>query len=184
MESFCTAFSGLIRWMPSPSTSPVTLPNSVRIPTLPVGIEVVLENSRITSSTIAKIFSNRLRKTEKPPPKSPKSRVRPVFVISVSARNGLLTGPLLLHLAPHFRPRGSLHFRMDQSITGGSRAGKRWRKSTGAATGPQHLVWFLLDTIARSRNNPPHLAASGRHAQRKNGPWGKHNAISAWLDRS
>ena len=35
--------------MPSPSVSPVTRPNSVSTPTFPVGIEVVLHNSRSTT---------------------------------------------------------------------------------------------------------------------------------------
>src|SRR5256885_4795037 len=41
--------------MPSPSVSPVTRPNSVSTPTLPVGIEVTLHNKRSTTITPATI---------------------------------------------------------------------------------------------------------------------------------
>src|SRR2546426_2773455 len=51
MESFCTDFNGLTRWIPSGSVSPVTRPNSVSTPTFPVGIEVVLASTRIITST-------------------------------------------------------------------------------------------------------------------------------------
>ena len=37
--------------MPSPSASPVTLPNSVSTPTCPVGTETTLANSRITTNS-------------------------------------------------------------------------------------------------------------------------------------
>src|SRR5262245_8495651 len=37
---------------------------------------------------------------------------------------------------------------------------ERREKFTAFATLPQYLVWFLLDTTVRTRNNPPHLAAS------------------------
>src|SRR5882762_8908862 len=51
MESFCTDFNGLTRWIPSGSVSPVTRPNSVNTPTFPVGIDVVLAISRMITST-------------------------------------------------------------------------------------------------------------------------------------
>src|ERR1700737_3883029 len=88
MDIFCTDFSGLIRWIPSPSVSPVTLPNSVRIPTLPVGIETTLQKNRIT--TRIKPVSRKI--FDPNPPKFgiagrllPKSKlfVVPVIVLSV-----------------------------------------------------------------------------------------------------
>src|SRR5260370_19882787 len=74
-----------MRWMPSPRTSPVTRPNRVSTPTFPVGMEVVLENSRISSKTAPTSRRNRFLRLPRPdtafsePPKS--KPPRPVVVI-------------------------------------------------------------------------------------------------------
>src|SRR5260370_33750781 len=71
--------------MPSPSTSPVTLPNRVSTPTFPVGIDVVLEKSRINSRIATTMRRKRFLNPEKfgmarsEPPKS--KSPRPVVVM-------------------------------------------------------------------------------------------------------
>src|SRR6267378_1152767 len=63
MESFSTAFRGLMMWMPSPSVSPVTRPKRVGIPTWPVGMEMTLEKKKIS----AKMAATRMRILEPTP---------------------------------------------------------------------------------------------------------------------
>src|SRR5262245_21217829 len=143
--------------MPSPRMSPVTFPNKVRTPTLPVVIEVVLASSRITNSTTPNIFSKRLRKTAKAgiPPRSPKSIVRPVFVIGFSVRNRVCRLTRFAHLAAHPLPAMILRFALEPMHYGRfAIAREAHEKSTASATLPLYLVWFLLDTTRPSRNNP------------------------------
>src|SRR5690242_4138286 len=59
MESFWTDFSGLMRWMPSGSASPVTLPKRVSTPTWPVGIDVVEASRRIRTTMATPIWTMR-----------------------------------------------------------------------------------------------------------------------------
>src|SRR5579864_5212310 len=53
MESFSTDFRGLMRWIPSPRVSPVTLPKRVGTPTWPVGMEMTLEKKKIRAKMAA-----------------------------------------------------------------------------------------------------------------------------------
>src|SRR5215467_8401081 len=159
MESFCTDFRGLIRWMPSPITSPVTLPNKVRTPTLPVGIEVTLASSRIRSSATPRIFSSRLRNPAKPgmPLKPPlMSTVRPVLVIGVSIRYGIFGCNPFVHLARDLRLRPILRIPVKPMHYGHSRSEKTVCENPQlSATMPPYLVWFFLDTTLANAPQSP-----------------------------
>src|SRR5713226_404160 len=50
MDILLFTLSGLIMWMPSSSTTPVTRPNSVNTPTCPVGTEVTEDHNRMNST--------------------------------------------------------------------------------------------------------------------------------------
>src|ERR1700751_2861183 len=80
--------------MPSPRVSPVTRPNSVSTPTLPVGIEVVLQSSSNTS-TIA-IPQRKIREPARRkfsiPPEPPRSMVpRVTLTIQTPPQSELLS---------------------------------------------------------------------------------------------
>src|ERR1700676_1716645 len=114
--------------MPSGSVSPVTRPNSVSTPTLPVGIEVVL-HSNSSSTTMATAICKM---------REPASRIFGICCIDPqkSAPPPLVTFAIAAScFSPDLRHR-MYHPRL--------------------ATPPQYLVVFSLDTTARLRHNPRH----------------------------
>src|SRR3981189_1643036 len=132
MDIFSTDFSGLMRWIPSGKTSPVTLPNSVKTPTWPVGMDVVDVNSRMSSATTPTTFRNldfnapRFGMTGFPPPK-----LNSTLAMNSSVRYlGFAFGAFLIcHLT--------------------SRGGR-------TATVPPYLVVFSLDTTDERQHNARH----------------------------
>jgi len=150
-------------WMPSGSVSPVTLPNSVSTPTLPVGIDVVAPQQ------------NQYDKDH-----SPSCKIR-----EPATENWALTAssrPCQFHRARHihhfslppsrsFRqlmPRAPLYhlLRASPFIFLGVVASNL---PTDFATAPQHIVVFSLDSRTRKRQNPrqqPSVREIGSRATR------------------
>src|SRR6267143_3084549 len=83
MDISLLVFSGLIRWMPSPRVSPVTLPNRVRPPTCPVPTLVTELNIRITSRNAATPNATRRNKPRPPPPSIIRPRAGSKMVMTV-----------------------------------------------------------------------------------------------------
>src|SRR6267378_1887357 len=181
MESFCTDFNGLTRWIPSGSVSPVTRPNSVNTPTFPVGIEVVLAISRmITSTRIAScniLFPAPL-KLILGNPSPPRSNLVVVGIFPSVLRL------IRLNFEPHHsqslvRKKRPLDFLADPRppavsngfITSTSHRPAPGQQSPPLATLPQYLVVFSLDTTGRSRHNPAITFACPEHLFAKGFSW-------------
>jgi hypothetical protein len=87
MESFSTDFRGLMRWIPSPRVSPVTLPKRVGMPTWPVGMETTLEKKKIRAKMAAarmRIFEPTPRKLGREGMLPPALKLMVVFGMTVS----------------------------------------------------------------------------------------------------
>src|SRR5258705_6453270 len=132
MDIFSTDFKGLMRWIPSGNTSPVTLPNSVKTPTWPVGMDVVDANNRMSSTTTPTIVRNldfnapRFGMTGFPPPK-----LNSTLAMNSSLRYLGFAGGAFLGL-PSYVPRGR------------------------TATAPPYLVAFSLDSAHKRQHNLRH----------------------------
>src|ERR1051326_735067 len=193
-ESFCTDLSGLMMWMPSPSTSPVTLPKSVKTPTWPVGIEVVLANSTINSTIAPPTLNARALNPAKfgiafsePPTSKPP---RPVVVIfRLRPRLGR-TEPLLSTSGRSYHALRSLT-QENFTQSGWESVNLRFQLVPGIsqeihtpATRPLYLVWFVLDTTDFPLHNPASwlLLSRGDTQTAHRDHWGKHHAIFAGLD--
>src|SRR6267154_778974 len=133
MESFSTAFRGLMMWMPSPSVSPVTRPKRVGIPTWPVGMEMTLEKKKIS----AKMAATRIRILEPNPrrlgregmlPPAPKLMV--VFGMTASVVRDLFLDLAVLTSTTYdegnsYRARGGCESVTKRPGTGDARFGNR-----------------------------------------------------------
>src|SRR6267378_541778 len=175
-------------WMPSGSVSPVTRPNSVSTPTLPVGIDVVLHSKiNMTKTTAA---SRKIREPAKrklgidgiePPMSIPPPRV--TFTIFPCLHRAASANCCRAHRLYHLLRTVAFYL--------SRRHGHRICQRT-LATVPQHIVVFSLDSRTRKRQNPrqqPSVREFGSRATRpatheaRRPLRGKRYAVSARLHR-
>src|SRR5258708_29499333 len=153
--------------MPSPSTSPVTLPNRVSTPTFPVGIEVVLEKSRINSRIATMMRRKRFLKPEKfgmarsEPPKS--KSPRPVVVMRFSpSQDWVELSAFRLQQSSYVAARSATWAEPEGLVTNNCRLFHR--KSTPMQHHPYILCGLFL-TLLASRLTIRRIHCFGRKAK-------------------